>query len=125
MAPMRRWLLLFLVLLVPLRGGMGLAMAGELPRQHAAVAVEASATPAASHDCDGHHGAGSQAEEQAAASEPDGCATCASCQACSSVVLLTPDFQGDVPDLPGSLPILGEADYTDPAPTPARKPPRA
>lgn len=94
---MRRWLLLLVVLLLPLRGWMGDAMAGEFSA-HAAVgvqshahAVEHGAPALQAHDCADHaHAAPVQARPAADAAAPqaDGdCPTCASCQACSSVAL--------------------------------------
>lgn len=125
---MRRWLLLVMVLLLPLRGWMGVAMAGEMLQQHLAVPAQVAAMPAeAAHDCDGHHAAGEAAAEEAqAGTQPESdCPTCAYCQACSSVVLLPPAVRAALPPLPNPVPTLSQAGYTSPAPLLAFKPPRA
>ncbi len=109
---MRRWLLLVLILLLPLRGWIGEAMAGEMLARHIAVAAAAAdghaghhaheahahehapAAHAPDHDCAGH----AQPDVMADAGTPlpdAGCNTCASCQVCSSVAL---GF--DVPAMP-------------------------
>lgn len=127
---MRRWLLLVMVLLLPLRGWMGVAMAGDMVQQHVAVSAEVVAMPQAAHDCDGHHAAGASeataAESEAGAQPESGdCPTCAYCQACSSVVLLPPAARAALPPLPNPVPSLSQAGYTSPAPLLAFKPPRA
>jgi len=104
---MRRWLLLVLVVLLPLRVAAGDAMAGQMLQQlpaSAAAAAPASAHAgmqhAAQHDCDKHGQAAAAAPASAASiSDPiaGDCATCALCQACS-IVALSPS----VPLLPGA-----------------------
>ena len=101
-AAMRRWLLLLMVLLLPLRGWVGEAMAGQMLQQHVkAVASVAIPAPAAhahghghGHDCDQpvQAVAVADAPQDEAAAAPAGtdCPTCASCQACSSVALSPP-----------------------------------
>lgn len=90
--PMRRWLLLVMVLLLPLRGLVGEAMAGQMMQHGGAAmaghAMEVSAAPGAG-DCDQHHAhPAAQADEAPAADgAPADCPTCASCQVCSSVAL--------------------------------------
>jgi hypothetical protein len=92
---MRRWLLLLVVLLLPLRGWMGDAMAGQMLQHSAAdMNVHASAVAGAEHaapvhDCADHaHAAPAPAHEQQAQPEAGtDCRTCASCQVCSSVAL--------------------------------------
>jgi hypothetical protein len=93
---MHRWLLVLMIALLPLRGWVGDAMAGQMLQQRLATA-EAAAAPShhaaalAHEDCAGHAQA---ADDEAAASDSDAtamphadCATCASCQVCSSVAL--------------------------------------
>ena len=81
---MRRWLLVLMILLLPLRGLVGEVMAGQMMQQHLGVAVSA----AAAHDCDEHRHAAPAADTHAhAADDSPDCPTCASCQVCSSVAL--------------------------------------
>lgn len=80
-----RWLLLLLVALLPLRGWVGDAMAGEMLRQQVAAVSEAVDIQAvAHHDCMG--------QEQAPADAPQtmgaDCPTCAACQVCSSAAVI-------------------------------------
>jgi hypothetical protein len=85
--PMRRWLLLLLVALLPLRGWTGEAMAAQMQAQHQAQPATAAAPHAAANDCGGHH---DQAQAEAATG-PQGAqahgAICAACQACSTMAL--------------------------------------
>ncbi|MES2936551.1 MAG: hypothetical protein V4864_02640 [Pseudomonadota bacterium] len=102
---MPRWFLLLLILLLPLRGWVGEAMAGEMLARHIAVAAATGEghmqhaadshahehghehRQAPDHDCAGHaHTDATQADAQTQL--PDaGCNSCASCQACSSIAL--------------------------------------
>jgi hypothetical protein len=95
---MRRWLLLVMILLLPMRAWVGDAMAGQMLQQRAdAIAAgTAEANPAhhaavrAHHDCDQHAGGMATAADAIAATPAvaaDDCPTCASCQVCSSVAL--------------------------------------
>ncbi|HEY0822165.1 MAG TPA: hypothetical protein VGD76_00125 [Ramlibacter sp.] len=89
---MRRWLLILVILLLPLRGWMGEAMAGQMhhaplgTHAHPAATVQ-TAQPPAAHGCEAHAHAApaqdAQAQPQADADVP----TCASCQVCSAVAL--------------------------------------
>lgn len=96
MAAMRRWLLLALVLLLPLRGLVGEAMAGEMMARAVQAAHAPQQVHAASPDCDhhggGHHGSGHHAPTDASAAQtqaqPADCPTCAACQVCSSVAVV-------------------------------------
>lgn len=86
---MRRWFVLLLIALLPLRGWVGEAMAGEMLGQHVAAAT-AKQVQAVLHDCMGHEAAasnGSDASMQDTQSASGDCPTCASCQVCSTVVL--------------------------------------
>jgi hypothetical protein len=102
MAAMHRWLLVLLVALLPLRGWVGDAMAGQMLQQQLAAAVAAMPAGSGDHvganaheDCMGHEApvAGADAMAHADAgvaldgSPAADCPTCASCQACSSVAL--------------------------------------
>ena len=129
---MRRWLLVFLVLLLPLRGWVGEAMAGQMQEQRLAVAM-AQQEHGAGHE---HHAGGHHADVEAAAMPGDahheaatsadghGCGTCASCQACSSFAL-----SPSLPVIPAAgfsqpLPQSPQRAYTSVAPDLAFKPPR-
>lgn len=87
---MRRWLVLFLVLLLPLRGLVGEAMAGEMLAQATQAQAQhghAQHHEAAVHDCD-HHAGEAQAAGDDAHAGPADCPTCAACQVCSSVAVV-------------------------------------
>jgi hypothetical protein len=106
-AGVRRWFVLALILLLPLRGWVGDAMAADMLQQRIVAAASASAAPAAGqavqavaaapeasghHDCMGHAvpaKAQPAPHHDAAAPDPD-CPTCASCQVCSAVALALP-----------------------------------
>lgn len=80
---MRRWFFLLLIVLLPLRGWIGDAMAMQmaLPDPHAHVSAPALA---GAGDCNGHAGA------QDAGDPIDGahCDTCTLCQSCHTVAVL-------------------------------------
>lgn len=129
---MRHWLLVFMVLLLPLRGMVGDAMAGQMLQQHAAAAVampehaghHAAAPALPGHDCAGHQ-AQAQPTEAADAQAPGDCPTCASCQVCSSVALSPTGYA------PGRLrasqpaPDTVQPAYPSAEPVLAFKPPRS
>lgn len=94
-SPVRRWFILLLIALLPLRGWVGEAMAGEMLAQRTAAAAAHAAQP---HDGDAGqheaHGSGHDCMDGHAAAPADGtdaqhgdCPTCAACQVCSSVAL--------------------------------------
>lgn len=126
MGPMRRWFVLLLIALLPLRGWVGEAMAGEMLGQHvaAAAATQAQQAQAHSHDCMGHQAAADLGGEQETVQSASGdCPTCASCQVCSSVVLSV-----DAARLPAAafgntlVPRMGTR-FASAEPAPAFKPP--
>jgi hypothetical protein len=84
---MRRWLLLILVLLLPLRGLVGEAMAGEMLAQAMQQAHAPQHEHATAHDCE-HHDAQHTHEAQASAGTHGDCPTCAACQVCSSAAVI-------------------------------------
>jgi hypothetical protein len=87
MRSMHRWLLLVMIALLPLRGWVGNAMAGEMLQQSVAVAAsQTDAVQAPAHDCMGHGTTAQQPLEESTAMGGD-CPTCASCQVCSAVAL--------------------------------------
>lgn len=124
---MRRWLLLLMILLLPLRGWVGDALAGEMLRQH--VAAEARQDPgghhevrvAHGHDCDEH---GTAAQAQAQPVQLGDCATCASCQVCSAVALWPLAPPAVLASLSQPQPHGGEPACTSAEPAHAFKPPR-
>jgi hypothetical protein len=128
--PVRHWLLVFLVLLIPLRGWVGEAMAGQMLEQvmaaHEAHAEEASHAHMHMHladDCDEHAASASPSEPSPAGAHAD-CGTCAACQACSSVALSTalpPPLAATVTQ---PRPESVQRTYASAEPLPARKPPR-
>lgn len=135
--PMRRWLVVLLVLLLPLRALVGEAMAGQMLQQGAALlaTVDADAgaeAHAASHGCDHHPGHAAQAasdDEEPQATAPDAmtgdCPTCASCQVCSSVAL-SPSVQAPAAERASQAPPLTvQRPYPSAEPVLAFKPPRA
>jgi len=96
MVGMRRWFVLLMLVLLPLRGWVGDAMAGQMIQQQLH-GPHAAAPHAIDHECagHGHHaGAGDHAGRGTPAQPgPDGCGTCASCQVCSAVALAAPVTQ--------------------------------
>lgn len=123
---MRRWLLVFIVLLLPLRGLLGEVMAGQIPQHHAATAVQA-AMPMTGHDCDEHRHApaAEPAQHHAMGDEPPAdCPTCASCQVCSSVALSPLLAPAAAERASQPLPRLAQRDPSSAEPALAFKPPR-
>jgi hypothetical protein len=131
-ACMHRWLLIFMIALLPLRGWVGDAMAAQMLQQslatvEAAAAPSHHATPVAHDDCMGHAGA---ADASSAASGSDttavshsDCPTCASCQVCSSaaVAMNTVSLQPLAFEAPA--PSFFAARFASAEPAPALKPP--
>ncbi|MGV3493509.1 MAG: hypothetical protein ACO1OY_06545 [Ramlibacter sp.] len=134
---MRRWLLLVMVLLLPLRAWVGDAMAGQMLQQAMPPAAHAMAQPATApaaphhahagptlhHDCD---------EAPAATGQPDpgddaamgDCPTCASCQACSAVALSPAHSALPLPSFPHAPPHGGTGAHASAEQPHAFKPPR-
>ena len=125
---MRRWLFVFLIMLLPLRGWVGDAMAIQmaLPGQHdpasgamqyadrdakhAVISLDASA---AVGDCGGHTGVPDAGD----ASDSVHCEACAMCQTCHTVaVLQLPDLLAVAPASPVSpsapMQVFASADRT-------------
>ena len=146
-ARMRRWLLLFMVLLLPLRGWVGEAMAGQMLQQHGALISAAAGDPASSahahahahasgpahasghdqaHDCDhapGH--APAPGDASGPASGHADCPTCASCQVCSSVALFTLAWLPTPIAYSHPQPEAAQPSYASAEPALAFKPPRS
>lgn len=128
---MHRWLLILMIALLPLRGWVGEAMAGQMLAQQLfatesiaygaygeRAAAQFDAQPAMP-DC---HGAGGAA---AAAEPAEGtCASCTQCHACSALILpavAAAARQAAAQALPGS----GRASFASAPVAPALKPPIA
>ena len=119
---MRRWLLVLMVLLLPLRGWVGEAMAGEMLQQH--VSAHASATHG--HDCD-HHGDAAAHDHHEAEAQPQGgddCPTCAACQVCSTVAMWPLVVPVAVTGFHHPPPLHVQQAFTSTEPVLAFKPPR-
>jgi hypothetical protein len=148
-ARMRRWLLLVMVLLLPLRGWVGEAMAGQMLQQHGALISAAAGDPvrpahasghdhapdhahppghahaggdAQSHDCD--HGPAAGDASGPASGHAD-CPTCASCQVCSSVALSTMAWLPTPIAYSHPQPEAAQPSYASAEPALAFKPPRS
>lgn len=100
---MRRLFLVLLIALLPIRGWVGDAMAGQMIGQHlaatsiAAVAVDEQTASLPGHDgCAGHAGA-TQAPAEAPSTDINAdCGTCTSCQVCHSVVIAPPSVDSGI-----------------------------
>lgn len=126
---MRRWLLVLLIALLPLRAWLGEAMAADMLAQHAApVAAQQSASAhGAAGDCAGHHAkpgdAGSAAGPQAQSGEGLDAANCAACQVCSTMALAFRQPQVSAPDFGAAPPVPAAFTFASAEPAPADKPP--
>ena len=112
-----------MIVLLPLRGWVGDAMAGQMLQQQLAGVASASAQvgPSVAHeDCMGH---AAPADEAATPASPADCPTCASCQVCSPVALA---FDATMPrplTLVAPVPASPLARFASAEPAPAFKPP--
>lgn len=101
---MRRWFLILLIALLPIRGWVGDAMAGQMIGQHLAapniaeVAVAEQAASLPEHEgCAGHAAGATQAPAEAPATDISAdCGTCTSCQVCHSVVIAPPSIDSGI-----------------------------
>ena len=135
MRAMRRWMLLAMILLLPLRGWIVDAMAAEMLQQRA-VEVHAAAAAPHSHATALHHQAPAQGCDEharAVANDDDASAatpaagdypTCASCQVCSSVALSPAVLLPLVHLFSQQRPVTAQAAYASAEPELAFKPPR-
>jgi len=123
---MRAWLLILMIALLPIRGWVGNAMAGELLSHR--VAVGAAATAHAHHgwglhqDCMAHgqSPADTEAKAQADASTTS---SCASCQVFSSVALVFADAMPHATSFQSPRPFSAEARFASADRAPGFKPP--
>lgn len=108
-----------MLLLMPLRGWVGDAMAVEMMGRHAPATPVAAVAQAADHDCAGH----GQAAEPGVLPAASDCPTCASCQVCSSVAVIFVPAAAVAP-LPTAA-VLWRVDtrFASAEPVPAFKPP--
>jgi hypothetical protein len=132
---MRRWLLLVMVLLLPLRAWVGDAMAGQMVQQamppaHAMVQAapaaamhHAQAGPTLHHDCDEAPSAAMQPGHGDDAAMGD-CPTCASCQACSAIALSPVEPALPLPSFSHAPPHGGSRAHVSAEQPHAFKPPR-
>ena len=129
---MRRWLLILVVLLLPLRAVVGSAMAGQMLQPHGqadATAVHhahaATGAPhAPAHDCEHAAPAAGEAADDTQPQAGGDCPTCASCQVCSSVALFPDTFQAPVVGFSQPPPQALQGTYASAEPLLAFKPPR-
>jgi hypothetical protein len=128
---MRHLLLALMIVLLPLRGWVGDAMAADMaaastsPQQVVAVAAPAemsgAPTDSAAHDdCPGH--ASASPEAPAPVSHAD-CSTCPSCQACHAVGMVAGVPALPALPLPMAPPVTRHAVFTSAVPAPGLKPP--
>jgi hypothetical protein len=116
---MHRWLLLLMIALLPLRGWVGDAMAGQLLSQR--MSTGATAVAHAGHDCAGHAQSSAQALAAVPADPPAG-SSCADCQALSSAAVL-PDGLPGSPSFQPPKPVSPEARFASVDRVPRFKPP--
>jgi hypothetical protein len=95
---MRRFVLILMLVLLPLRGWTADAMGSAMPMPVSPTPVAAQAETSA-HDCMGH-----EASEDVAAPNDDACPTCTLCQICHTVALSTLVFTVANAALPFALP---------------------
>lgn len=123
---MRTWLLILMIALLPIRGWVGNAMAGELLSHRVAAGAVAIAHA--------HHGAGLHQDcmthaqspaDTAAKAQPDTSTTssCASCQVFSAVALVFADAMPRVASFQSPRPPPAEARFASADRAPGFKPP--
>jgi hypothetical protein len=140
---MRRWFVLLLIALLPLRGWVGEALAAPMLAQHVAAAAAHAqvhaqgeghgaghahgthdAHAAMLHDCAGHTPAHDAAAPQdGAAQDPGDCGTCAACQVCSAVALAVPSASTLVAAFGLARPAQAEPLFASAEPSQGVKPP--
>jgi hypothetical protein len=137
---MHRWLLLLMIALLPLRGWVGDAMAGEMIAQQMGGAQQATSHARAMHvaaqppherdhqgrDCMEHAqtpSGDSGATKGERQGEVSPCSTCASCQACSSPALTLGVETGSTRGFAPPRPPSAAARFASADPAPGLKPP--
>ncbi|WP_143762907.1 hypothetical protein [Ramlibacter tataouinensis] len=120
---MRPWLLILMVALLPLRGWVGDAMAGEaLARQVVAMAADAQASAPHPPDCHGHAAASSDAGDVSAPDLHAG-EVCSHCQLCMLLALRAPEGGFTAVRPVHALPAFGADRYASAPLPPLLKPP--
>ena len=123
---MRRLILILMLVLLPLRGWVGEAMAMEMLAQQA-VAIENIATNARHTSVDDTFGTEIKADCHGAAEALDpgtsACGTCQLCQICHTVAAPAPFFALPAPWLPHAQPTTGLARFASAPAAFALKPP--
>jgi hypothetical protein len=117
---MHRWLLVLMIALLPLRGWVGEAMAGQMLAQQLHTANSSVMQADAMADCPGHPAAAQAPSDKAA--DPT-CTSCAHCQACSTVALQPAPARALPAPTTYALPATGAAHFASALPVPALKPP--
>jgi uncharacterized protein involved in copper resistance len=128
---MRRWLVLLMLVLLPLRGWVGEALAGEMIQQQlqqaAPAALHAMDHPnmahAMDHDCAGHDDHAGPAQHGQPAAQ--GCGTCASCQVCSAFALAVPVTTVQCADFGHAPPLFDAPRFASAERQAAFKPPKS
>ncbi|WP_394791217.1 hypothetical protein [Rhodoferax sp.] len=130
---MRRFILILMIALLPLRSWVGEAMAMDMQLQHplamqniAASADKSSASaafnaemPMTHTDCPGH----AEAAKSASDSSPSHCGTCPLCQMCHSAAAPAPSVVPPAAWLRHALPFAGQTRFASAAAAFALKPP--
>jgi hypothetical protein len=125
---MRRWFILLMIALLPIRGWVGDAMAADMltQRLHTLAPVQAATTqPADAHaDCHGKTVAHNPAQP-VAGNAPDiaDCGSCASCQVCHSLVLAAASGTASAVSAPHAAPPVRGTHFASAEPTRGFKPP--
>jgi hypothetical protein len=129
---MRRWFVLLMIALLPLRGLVGDAMAADMMAKHLSTAQTAVETASAHHemdpDCMGHSHANADTDANAdadasVATNASPCPTCASCQVCSSVALAFAASVAVSPVFTQPTPVATLATFASADPATGFKPP--
>jgi cytochrome c553 len=117
---MRFLVLALAILLLPLRGWLGDAMALQVLRQQVAVAAPAAHADHAMHATGGMEGV---AHDHAAASTTDCQSTCTNCQLCHSVAMTVWPEVPMLAEVPRTTPAFEPAAFASAEPAPGLKPP--
>lgn len=125
---MRRWFILLMIALLPVRGWVGDVMAADMltQRLHTLAPAQAAPTqPADAHaDCHGKAVAHNPAQPEAS-NAPDvaDCGSCASCQVCHSLVLAAASGAAPVLPAPHAAPPVRGMHFASAEPARGFKPP--